>query len=111
MTERDVVLLFVDALNRAQGGDRNPILIADLQAQILEARRSDVDVANLNLFSPTMLFHLLRQLVEDGLVARQYDGYVVTETGRARADELRQEARAQVDAMQQAAERAFERIA
>jgi hypothetical protein len=113
MSDRDLVLLFVDALNTQ--GDRNPILISDLQAQIREANQLHIDVADLERLGATMLFHLLRQLVEVGLVERKYDGYLVTEAGRASAEELRTELgnadADQVQLVETAAGRALDRVA
>ena len=110
MSERDLVLLFVDVLNRTQG-DREPILISDLQALIREAARAGIDVGNLSSVTPTMLFHYLRQLVEDELARRSYDGYVVTDDGRTRANELRAGAAASIGGVEQAAELAYARVA
>jgi DNA-binding HxlR family transcriptional regulator len=110
MSERDVVLLFVDALNRA-AGEATPILISDLRAQLLEASRRNFDVNELDRSSPTMLFHLLRQLVEDGLVDRNYTGYVLTQDGRASAAALRARDVQDVEALEQAARSALERVA
>jgi hypothetical protein len=109
VSDRDVVLVFVDALNRVQAGDETPILIPDLQAHIREASYRKFDVADLGTTTPTLLFHLLRQLVEEGLVARGPTGYLVTDVGRNEVERLRAAAADQIDNVDEAAASAFER--
>ena len=110
LSDRDVVLLFVDALNRV-GEAETPILISDLQAQILEAGRRDFDVSALAGTRPTVLFHLLQQLVEDDLLARTPTGYVVTEKGRQAVDPIRAQTRGELSRVDDAAAHAVARTA
>jgi hypothetical protein len=108
MNQHDILLLLVDALN---GDEGTAILVPDLRAQILDLHRSGEDIASLESLAPEELFQLLRQLVAEDLVDRDERGYVISEAGRERADELRAAIDGLADRIADAAQRALVRAA
>jgi hypothetical protein len=87
MSQPEVAMILVDALT---GEDNTPIIVSDLRAEILEARRRRVALHGLEDLDQTDLFTLLRRLMSLGYVERQASGYVVTPDGRGHARQLRE---------------------
>jgi len=88
VSQSDMTIILIDALN----GDENvPIIVSDLRANILEARQRKVPLQGLDELDKTDLFTLLSVLTNHGLVVRTPAGYIVSDAGRARAHELREQ--------------------
>jgi hypothetical protein len=100
LDEPDFVVLLVDELNRAAGSG---IIIPDLYAEILEARRLDVPLSGLDRLGKSDLFLLLRQLMAKGLIERSDDGYSVTLRGGELAEERRTREHATLPRIREAA--------
>lgn len=106
MSQSDMTMILIDALT----GDENvPIIVSDLRAQILEARQRKVPLHGLDELDKTDLFTLLSVLMNHGLVERTPEGFIVSETGRARARELRAQQGPQLRRLADAAQAALSR--
>ena len=88
MSQKDMTMILLDVLT---GEENVPIIVSDLRAEILEARQRRVQLFGLEELDKTQLFTLLSMLRTDGLVERRPEGYTVSDIGRVRARELRQE--------------------
>ncbi len=88
MSQKDMTMILLDVLT---GEENVPVIVSDLRAEILEARHRRVQLFGLEELDKTDLFTLLNVLRTDGLVERRPEGYVVSETGRGRARELREQ--------------------
>lgn len=106
MSQSDMTMILIDALT----GDENiPVIVSDLRAEILEARSRKVPLFGLDELDKTDLFTLLSILAREGLVERRPEGYVVSESGRARARELREHQGTRLRALHDAAQAALSR--
>jgi hypothetical protein len=105
MSQPEVAMILVDALT---GEENTPIIVSDLRAEILEARRLRVGLHGLEALDQTDLFTLLRRLMSEGYVERHPSGYVVTPDGRDWARQLREHLEG-VGAIDQAAQVALTR--
>lgn len=79
-------MILVDALLRESDA---PILLPDLQGEIVEAKSRNASLGGLDRLRPSELYILLLQLESDGLLDRVPEGFIVTEAGRRRARQLR----------------------
>jgi hypothetical protein len=77
--EKEPLLVLVDEVMRIT---RNPALVPDLRAFFWQI--ADV------LYSPTLIFHTLRDMVGEGLVAHTPQGYELTEEGEDAARRYRE---------------------
>jgi hypothetical protein len=83
--ERDPLLVLLDELVRTTD---EPVLVPDLRfvaPYVLDAPRGRE-----LYFAPSMIFHVLRDMVAEGLVTHTPAGYRPTERGVAQADVVRQ---------------------
>ncbi|MGH3005646.1 MAG: hypothetical protein ACRDOS_07065 [Gaiellaceae bacterium] len=89
MTEiqgRAPLLVLVDELTRSTNA---PVLVPDLRgiATYVIEGPSEREL----FFSPTIIFHTLRDMVADGLIAHSVRGYELTPAGRDEAALVREE--------------------
>jgi hypothetical protein len=106
VSQRDMAMILIDFMT----GDENvPIIVSDLRAEILEARQRRIPLYGLDDLDQTDLFTLLSTLKNDGLVERRPQGYVVNDSGRALARELRAQQEPHLRQLADAAQAALSR--
>jgi hypothetical protein len=85
LSERDPLLVLVDDLVRETDA---PVLVPDLRG--LVTYTLDPPRARVLFAAPTMIFHVLRDMVADGLIVHTPGGYEPTEAGTEEAQLVRE---------------------
>jgi hypothetical protein len=84
-SEREPLLVLVDELVKLNAG---PVLVPDLRGVVTYVL--DAPKAREMFFAPTVIFHLLRDMVGDGLVLHTPGGYTLTPQGEEEARQFRE---------------------